>query len=48
MRLQRGHDSCLDLDVLGALLAKLSPGPSSVDFVTPPVACAPICSDQVA
>jgi hypothetical protein len=36
----------LDLDVLGALLARLSLDPSSVDFITPLAACAPMCSDQ--
>jgi hypothetical protein len=46
MRLECGRDSGLDLVVLGALLARLSPDPSSVDFVTPPAACAPMCSDQ--
>jgi hypothetical protein len=29
-----------------ALLGKLSPDPSSTDFITPPSACAPFCSDQ--
>jgi hypothetical protein len=29
-----------------ALLRKLSPNPSSTDFITPPSACAPFCSDQ--
>jgi hypothetical protein len=48
MRLERDRDSGLDPDVLGALLARLSPNPSSVDFVTPPAACTPMCSDKVA
>jgi hypothetical protein len=34
--------------VLDALLARLSPDLSCVDFVTPPVAYAPMCSDQAA
>jgi hypothetical protein len=45
-RLERGRDSGLDPNVLGTLLVRLSPNPSSVDFVTPPVAYAPMCSDQ--
>jgi hypothetical protein len=48
MWLERGRDSGLDSDVLGTLLARLSPDPSSVDFVTPPTACAPMCMDQAA
>jgi hypothetical protein len=32
--------------VLGTLLVRLSPDPSSADFITPPAACSPICSDQ--
>jgi hypothetical protein len=33
---------------LGTLLGRLSPDPSSVDFITPLAVCAPMCSDQVA
>jgi hypothetical protein len=32
--------------MLGVLLVRLSPDPSSADFVTPPTAYAPMCSDQ--
>jgi hypothetical protein len=45
-QLERDRDSSLDLDVLGTLLVRLSPNPSSADFVTPPAAYAPMCSDQ--
>jgi hypothetical protein len=47
-RLERDRDSGLDSDVLGNLLVRLSRDPSSVDFVAPPVACTPMCSDQAA
>jgi hypothetical protein len=47
MWLERDRDSGLDSDVLGALLARLSPDPSSVDFVTPLAVGAPMSSDQV-
>jgi hypothetical protein len=47
-RLECSLSSSLDQDVLSALLARLSPDPSSADFVTPPTACAPMCSDQAA
>jgi hypothetical protein len=42
-RLERGRGSDLSLDVLGTLLGKLSPDSSSVDFVTLPMACTPMC-----
>jgi hypothetical protein len=35
-RLERGRDLGLDSDMLGTLLVRLSPDPSSVDFVAPP------------
>jgi hypothetical protein len=47
-QLERDHDSGLDQDVLGTLLARLSPDPSSAGFVTPPTACALMCLDQEA
>jgi hypothetical protein len=46
--LEHGHDSGLDQDVLGTQLARLSPDPSSINFITPLAACALMCSDQVA
>jgi hypothetical protein len=46
-RLECDCDSDLDPDVLGALLARLSPDPSSADFITPPMVCAPMCSNHV-
>jgi hypothetical protein len=45
-RLEPSHDLGLDQDVLGTLLARLSPDPSSANFITPLVACTPMCSDQ--
>jgi hypothetical protein len=45
-QLERGRDSGLDPNVLGTLLARLSPDPSLVNFVTPPAPDAPMCSDQ--
>jgi hypothetical protein len=45
MRLERGCDLGLDPHVLGALLVRLSPDPSSIDFITSLMACAPMCSD---
>jgi hypothetical protein len=44
--LECSHDSDLDLDVLGALLVRLSPDPSLASFITPLAVCAPMCSDQ--
>jgi hypothetical protein len=43
--LERDRNSGLAPEVLGTLLGRLSPGPSSVDFVTPPMVCTPMCSD---
>jgi hypothetical protein len=43
---EHGRESDFTPDVLDALLGRLSPDPSSVDFVTPPVVCAPMCSDE--
>jgi hypothetical protein len=45
-RLDHARDLGLDLAVLGALLARLSPVPSLVNFVTPLVAYAPMCSNR--
>jgi hypothetical protein len=45
-QLEHDRDSSLDLNMMGTLLAKLSPDPSSDDFATPPVACTPMCLDQ--
>jgi hypothetical protein len=45
-RLEHSHDLGMDQDVLGTLLARLSPDPSSANFITPLAACAPMCSDQ--
>jgi hypothetical protein len=45
--LVHGHNSDLTSDVLGILLGRLSPDPSSIDFITPPAVCVPMCSNQV-
>jgi hypothetical protein len=44
--LECSRNSDLAPNVLGTLLGRLSPDPSSVNFVTPPVVCAPMCSDK--
>jgi hypothetical protein len=46
-RLERDCNSDLAPDMLGALLGRLNPNLSSVNFVTPPAVCAPMCSNQV-
>jgi hypothetical protein len=46
-RLDHGCDSSLAQDALGTLLVRLSSDLSSVNFITPPAVCAPMCSDQV-
>jgi hypothetical protein len=46
-QLEHDRDSGLGSDMLGGLLARLSPDPSLVDFVTAPAAYTPMCSDQV-
>jgi hypothetical protein len=45
--LERGHGSGLSLGVLSALFGKLTPDPSSADFVTPLLGCSPVCSNQL-
>jgi hypothetical protein len=45
--LECSHGSELAPDMLRTLLRKLSPDPSSTDFITPPLVCVPLCSDQV-
>jgi hypothetical protein len=42
-RLERGAGSCLDDGALALSLMKLTPNPFSVDFITPPAVCQPIC-----
>jgi hypothetical protein len=44
--LECSHELDLDPKVLDTMLGKLSPDPISLDFIIPPVACAPICLDQ--
>jgi hypothetical protein len=46
MRLERDHGLGLSSDVLSALLGKLTPDPSSTDFITPLPGNALVCSDQ--
>jgi hypothetical protein len=45
-RLEHSRGSDLAPDILRTLLGKLSPDPSSTDFVTPLLVCKPLCSDQ--
>jgi hypothetical protein len=45
-RLERGRGFDLTPEVQRNLLGKLSPDPSSNDFITPPPICAPLCADQ--
>jgi hypothetical protein len=44
--LEHGRGSDLALDVLRTLLRKMSPNPSSTDFVTPLLVYTSLCSDQ--
>jgi hypothetical protein len=45
-RLERGTGSTWEAEKLMMSLAKLSPNPSSPDFITPLASCQPICMDQ--
>jgi hypothetical protein len=45
-QLEHDRGSDLALDTLRTLLEKLSPDPSSTNFVTPSLVCAPLYSDQ--
>jgi hypothetical protein len=47
-QLERGDRSALSEEVLALVMAKLNPGPSSHDFITPPASCQPLCMDQAA
>jgi hypothetical protein len=44
---KQGRRSDFASNVLVTLLGRLSPDPSSTNFVTPLTVCVPICSDQV-
>jgi hypothetical protein len=44
--LERERGSDLAPDVQRTLLGKLSPDPFSIDFITSPPVCAPLCSDK--
>jgi hypothetical protein len=44
--LERGDGSVLGKEVLALVMGKLSPDPSSHDFVTHPASCQPPCMDQ--
>jgi hypothetical protein len=46
--LERGDVSALGEEALALVMGKLSPDPSSHDFVTPPVSYKPLCMDQAA
>jgi hypothetical protein len=45
-QLERGDGSVLSEEALVLVMGKLSPDPSSHDFVTPPTSCQPLCVDQ--
>jgi hypothetical protein len=45
-RLERGGRSVLSEEALVLVMGKLSPNPSSDDFITPPASCQPLCVDQ--
>jgi hypothetical protein len=47
-RLERGPGMDLEPGVLETMLSKLSTNPSSIDFITPPAHCMPICMNQAA
>jgi hypothetical protein len=47
-RVQRGDGSSLGEEALSLVIGKLSPVPSSHNFVTPPASCQPLCMDQAA
>jgi hypothetical protein len=47
-RLERGDGSALGEEPLALVMGKLSPNPSSHDFVTPPASCQPLYMDQAA
>jgi hypothetical protein len=44
--LERCDGSALSEEALALMMGKLSPDPSSHDFVTPPMSCQPLCMDQ--
>jgi hypothetical protein len=44
--LEHGDGSALGVEVLVLVMGKLSPDPSSHDFITPPTSCQPLCMDQ--
>jgi hypothetical protein len=44
-RLERSDGSALSEEALALVMGKLSPDPSSNDFVTPPASCQPLCMD---
>jgi hypothetical protein len=44
-RLECGDGSVLCVEALALVRGKLSPDPSSHDFITPPTSCQPLCMD---
>jgi hypothetical protein len=44
--LERGDGSVLSEEALALVMGKLSPNPSSHDFITHPASCQPLCMDQ--
>jgi hypothetical protein len=47
-RVQRGDGSSLGEEALSLVIGKLSPVPSSHNFITPPASYQPLCMDQAA
>jgi hypothetical protein len=45
-RLERGDRSALSDEALALVMGKLSPDPSSHDFITSTASCQPLCIDQ--
>jgi hypothetical protein len=45
-QLEHGDGSVLGDEALALVMGKLSPDPSSHDFITPPASCQPLCMDQ--
>jgi hypothetical protein len=46
--MSRCDGSVLGEEALALVMGKLSPDPSSHNFITPPASCQPLCMDQAA
>jgi hypothetical protein len=47
-RIEHSDGSVLGKEALAHVMGKLSPNPSSYNFITPPASCQPLCFDQPA